>query len=69
MFSALLVRLNYADGTVGGAVSTTSDTVRTAMNVIGLKESKEKLSSFFLLFVTNLFIKERKHLFLQIAVW
>ena len=30
VFSALLVRLNYADGTVGGAVSTTSDTVRTA---------------------------------------
>ena len=49
VFSALLVRLNYADGTVGGAVSTTSDTVRTAINVIGLKESKEKLSSFFLI--------------------
>ena len=48
-FSALFVHLNYADGTVGGATSTTSDTVRTALNIIGLKENKEKLSSFFLI--------------------
>ena len=49
VFSALSVHLNYADGTVGGAISTTSDTVRTALNIIGLKENKEKLSSFFLI--------------------
>ena len=60
MFSALLVRLNYADGTVGGAVSTTSDTVRTAINVIGLKESKEKLSSFFLIVCDKSFHKRNE---------
>ena len=60
VFSALLVRLNYADGTVGGAVSTTSDTVRTALNVIGLKESKEKLSSFFLIVCDKSFHKRKE---------
>ena len=49
VFAALSVHLNYSDGTVGGAISTTSDTVRTALNIIGLKEDKGKLSSFFLI--------------------
>ena len=49
MFAALSVHLNYSDGTVGGAISTTSDTVRTALSIIGLKEDKRKLSSFFLI--------------------
>ena len=49
VFSALSVHLNYSDGTVAGAISTTSDTVRTALNIIGLKEDKRKLSSFFLI--------------------
>ena len=60
VFSALLVRLNYADGTVGGAVSTTSETVRTAINVIGLKESKEKLSSFFLIVCDRSYHKRKE---------
>ena len=49
VFAALSVHLNYSDGTVGGAISTTSDTVRTALSIIGLKEDKRKLSSFFLI--------------------
>jgi len=49
VFAALSVHLNYSDGTVGGAISTTSDTVRTALSIIGLKEDKGKLSSFFLI--------------------
>lgn len=63
VFSALLVHLNYADGTVGGAVSTTSDTVRTALNVIGLKEKKQKLSSFFLI-VCDKSIHKRRETFI-----
>lgn len=60
VFSALLVHLNYADGTVGGAISTTSDTVRTALNVIGLKENKEKLSSFFLIVCDKSYHKRKE---------
>ena len=35
IFAALMVRLGHADGTVGGAVATTGDTVRAALQVIG----------------------------------
>ncbi|MCY4065377.1 MAG: phosphate acyltransferase, partial [Rhodospirillaceae bacterium] len=34
-FAALMVRDGLADGTLGGAVATSSDTVRTALQVIG----------------------------------
>ena len=49
IFSALLVRLGYADGTVGGAVATTSDTVRAALHVIGKAPEAAIVSSFFLM--------------------
>ena len=49
VFSALMVHLNYADGTVGGAVYTTTETVRTAMQVLGIKKDKDRLSSFFIM--------------------
>ena len=49
VYSGLLVRLGYADGSVGGAVSTTSDTVRVAMQIIGVEESKRVSSFFFII--------------------
>ena len=49
IFSALLVRLGHADGTVGGAVATTSDTVRAALHVIGKAPDAAIVSSFFLM--------------------
>ena len=50
VYAAMLVREGYADGTVGGAVETTSNVVRVAIQVIG-KGSKAKLvSSFFLMY-------------------
>ncbi|WP_299287687.1 phosphate acetyltransferase [uncultured Tateyamaria sp.] len=49
VFAAMLVRMGYADGTVGGAVATTSDTVRAALQVIGKASDAALVSSFFLM--------------------
>ncbi|MEM9576405.1 MAG: phosphate acetyltransferase [Pseudomonadota bacterium] len=48
-FAALMVREGHADGTVGGAVATTSDTVRAALQVIGKAKDAPLVSSFFLM--------------------
>jgi len=49
VFSAMMVHLNLADGTVGGAIATTSDTVRAALQIIGKAPDAEIVSSFFLM--------------------
>lgn len=49
IFAAMMVRLGHADGTVGGAVSTTSDTVRAALQIIGKAPDAALVSSFFLM--------------------
>lgn len=49
VFAAMMVRNGHADGTVGGAVATTSDTVRAALQVIGKAKSAPLVSSFFLI--------------------
>ena len=48
-FAAMMVRDGAADGTLGGAVATTSDTVRTALQIIGQHPDSEIVSSFFLM--------------------
>lgn len=50
VYAALLVRLGHASGTVGGAVATTSDVVRTALQVIGKAPDAAIVSSFFLMY-------------------
>lgn len=49
VFAAMMVRLGHADGTVGGAVATTGDTVRAALQVIGKAKEAPLVSSFFLM--------------------
>lgn len=49
VFAALMVRDGHADGTVGGAVYTTSDTVRAALQMIGKAQGAALVSSFFLM--------------------
>lgn len=49
VFAALMVRAGHADGTVGGAVHTTSDTVRAALQIIGKSPDAALVSSFFLM--------------------
>lgn len=47
--AAMRVHLGQADGTVGGAASTTADTVRAALQVIGKAPDAGMVSSFFLM--------------------
>ncbi|MGJ8616029.1 MAG: phosphate acetyltransferase [Sulfitobacter sp.] len=49
VFAAMMVRNGHADGTVGGAVATTSDTVRAALQIIGKAKDAALVSSFFLM--------------------
>ncbi|WP_166416776.1 phosphate acetyltransferase [Cochlodiniinecator piscidefendens] len=49
-YAAMLVRLGYATGTVGGAIATTSDIVRAAIQVIGKAPDAAMVSSFFLMY-------------------
>lgn len=50
VYAALLVREGHADGTVGGAVATTSDVVRAAIQMIGKAPNAALVSSFFLMY-------------------
>jgi phosphate acetyltransferase len=48
-FAAMMVRQGDADGTIGGAVATTADTVRAALQIIGKAPDSRIVSSFFLM--------------------
>ncbi|MEM6498815.1 MAG: phosphate acyltransferase, partial [Pseudomonadota bacterium] len=48
-YAAMMVREGDADGTLGGAVETTSDVVRTALQVIGKSPDVDVVSSCFLM--------------------
>ena len=50
IYAALLVREGHAMGTVGGAVATTSDIVRAAIQMIGKAPDAALVSSFFLMY-------------------
>src|SRR5262249_22028757 len=48
-FAAAMVRAGDADGFVGGAATTTAETVRAAIQCIGLSRTSSIVSSFFLM--------------------
>lgn len=48
-FAAMMVRQGDADGTIGGATHTTSDVVRTALQIIGKGKGVDVVSSYFLM--------------------
>lgn len=48
-FGAMMVREGLADGSVAGSLSTTGDVLRAGIQVIGLREGIEVVSSFFLM--------------------
>ena len=50
--AATMVQMGLADGTVGGAVHTTSETIRAAIRVIGPAEN-DMVSSFFLMIMPD----------------
>lgn len=49
VFAAMMVRRGHADGTLAGAIHTTTETVRVAIQVIGPAAGTEVISSFFLM--------------------
>ncbi|MCP4329637.1 MAG: phosphate acetyltransferase [Alphaproteobacteria bacterium] len=49
VFANLMVREGDADGSIGGAVATTSETVRAALQIIGRAPGVTTVSSFFLM--------------------
>ena len=52
-FAALMVAAGDADGSVGGAVNTTADTVRAALHVIGPAPGVRLVSSAFIMALNN----------------
>src|SRR6266404_728889 len=52
-FAALMVAAGDADGSVGGAVNTTADTVRAALHAIGPTPGVRLVSSVFIMAVHN----------------
>ena len=48
-FGAMMVSLGHAEGSVAGAASTTADTVRAALQVIGTDPRYSLVSSFFVM--------------------
>jgi phosphate acetyltransferase len=54
-FAQLMVHLGDADGSVAGAVYTTGDTVRTALQIIGKAADSKIVSSFFLMMMCQPF--------------
>jgi phosphate acetyltransferase len=48
-FAAAMVRAGDADGFVGGAATTTAETVRASIHCIGLSANSKTVSSFFLM--------------------
>lgn len=48
-FAAMMVRLGHCDGTIGGAVATTADTLRAALQIIDRAQGAKIVSSFFLM--------------------
>ena len=55
VFANLRVRMGDADGSVAGAVHTTADVVRTAIQVIGTDPAFKLVSSFFLMMMCEPF--------------
>ena len=47
--AAMMVRQGDGDGTIGGAIATTADTVRAALQIIGRAPGVKTVSSFFLM--------------------
>lgn len=52
-YGCMMLRNNEADGVVGGALNTTSETVRAGLYIVGLAEGNSTLSSFFLMIVPD----------------
>lgn len=53
-FANMMVRLGHADGSISGAINTTSDVVRSALQIIGMAPQYKLVSSLFLMIMDKL---------------
>jgi len=67
-FATLLVECGYADGMVAGAEASTAMTVRPALQIIKAKNKKDPVSSCFLLYGKNKFLKGKPLILADCAV-
>lgn len=67
-FATLLVECGYADGMVAGAEASTATTIRPALQIIKSKNKKDPVSSCFLLYGKNKFLKNEAVLLSDCAV-
>jgi phosphate acetyltransferase len=54
-FANMMVRASQADGSIAGAANTTADTVRAAIQVIGVGKRYKTVSSFFIMMLAEPF--------------
>ncbi len=52
-FGAMMVRQGIADGSVAGSISTTGDVLRAGLQIVGMPEGINVVSSFFLMVFPN----------------
>jgi phosphate acetyltransferase len=52
-FGAMMVREGMADGSVAGSISTTGDVLRAGIQIVGMSEGINVVSSFFLMLFPN----------------
>ncbi len=67
-FGALLVKFGYAEGMVAGAVNTTADVLRAALQVVGVTTGVKTVSSCFIMVVLDYLLEDRVYLFADCAV-
>ncbi len=67
-FGALLVKFGLADGMVAGAVNTTADVLRAALQVIGVVPGLKTVSSCFIMVVLDYLCEDRVYFFADCAV-
>ncbi len=67
-FATLLVECGFADGMVAGAEASTATTIRPALQIIKGKSKKEPISSFFLIYGKNKFLKNKPLILSDCAV-
>ncbi len=52
-FGAMMIRQGIADGSVAGSISTTGDVLRAGLQIVGMPEGINVVSSFFLMIFPN----------------